>query len=95
MSVPEKRDKRTRHIVCHLPQLSADLSRLVVCVAVLSKVRKPGRNRIGGSGYTDYLSGRPHGRLQEATAAVARRFVTKVGEITPLDERMRLGFSLT
>ena len=54
MSLSEVRDKRTGQRDCHLPQLSAELRRLGVSVAVLSEVRRPGNGWVSGNGYTYY-----------------------------------------
>ena len=64
MSLSEVRYKRTGHRDYHLPQLSAKLRRLVVSVAALSEVRRPGSGWVSGGGYTYYWSGRPQEHLE-------------------------------
>ena len=48
MFLSEVRDKRTGQRDCHLPQLSAELSRLGLGVATLSEVRRPGSGWVSG-----------------------------------------------
>ena len=88
MSPSEVRDKRTGQRDCHLPQLSAELSRLGVSVVALSEVPK--------GGCTYYWSGRPQGHLDGVAVAVADRLVSMITAVTPVNERiMRLRISHT
>ena len=79
---------------CHLPQLSTELRRLGVSVAVPSEVRRPGSGWVSGGGYTYYWSGRPQRHLEGVAVAVADRLVPMITEVTPVNKRiMRLRIS--
>ena len=89
MSLCEVRDKPTGQRHCHLPQLSAELSRLSFSVAAFSEVRRPGSGWGSGGGYTPtdpprytyyYYSGRPQGHLKGVAAAVADPLVPMITE---------------
>ena len=72
MSLSEVRDKRTSQIMS-LPQLYAELSRLGVIVAALSKVRRLGSWWVSGNVFTYYWSGRPQMHLAGVAVAVGDR----------------------
>ena len=71
-----------------LPLLSRELGRLIVGVAALSEVRRPGSGSTSVDGYTYYWSGRSDGHhLQGVAIAVSGRLQPSVVEVTPVDER--------
>ena len=90
MSLYEVRDERSRQRNCHLPQLSAELSRFGANGAALSVVRRPGSGWFCGGGYTYYLSGRIQGHLEGVAVADADRLIPIVTEVTPVNERIMI-----
>ena len=96
MSLSEVRDKRAGQKDCHLPQLSAELSRLVVGVAAPPEARRPGSGWVSGDSVPEYWSDRHYQHLEEIAAAVDDRMAPMITLVIPVNECiMRLRISDT
>ena len=90
MSLSEVSEKRIDHKDCHLPQLSAELSRygFIIATHLEMDLRRSGSGWVSWDGYTSYWSGCPRGHPEGVAVAIADRLVPEIIEVTPVNKRI-------